>query len=111
MAEIFQIALEYGLGAIALLGVIWLFIMGYKLERRVFGHDKSEEECVKLCKKHSNYFKDSFDRINNLETKDVESDGRFDNIDTQLKHLDEKVSTISSGVDKIVDHFVQKGMQ
>lgn len=91
-----DIELVLGYGAF---GVIILIIIAL-----VFLHEKKNGRIVKNLKKN-------FDRIEVLEKSDVASDGRFTNIDTKLQHLDEKVDTINTGVNKIVDHFVAEGMK
>ena len=104
MIEAIKEAVRYGLGGVSLLGVIWLLYLFYKLERRMFTHEKETQDNQEVYDKHSKYFKDTFIRLDKVEKKNVKSDGRFDKIDSQLK-------TIGENVTKIVDHFVTKGMQ
>jgi len=104
MPEYLKLALEYGLGGLALVGVLWLLWVCSKLETKLTSHNEREEERIKVCEKHTNNFSESFDRIRELEKKDVASDGRFDNIDDNLKRIGEDVT-------KIVDHFVAEGMK
>lgn len=43
-------------------------------------------------------------RIEEVEKKNIEADGKFDVIENQLKN-------ISANVQKILDHFMEKGMK
>ncbi len=103
MIEALQMALKYGLGGVALLGVIWLLFLFYKLERRMFTHEENYKDIDATCGKRSTHFTDVFTRLEILEKKDVGDDGRFDKID-------DKLEAIGSNVTKLVDHFVSKGM-
>ena len=94
MIDAIELALQYGPRGILVLVIVFLVII----------HEKKDGRIMKNLKKN-------FNRIEVLEKNDVESDGQFTNIDIKLKHLDEKVDTINSGVNKIVDHFVAEGMK
>ncbi len=94
MVEAFELASQYGPVGILLFVMAGLIIV----------HEKKEGRIVKNLKKN-------FDRIEALEKNDVESDGRFNNIDTKLEHLDEKIDTIGVGVNTIINNFAAQGMK
>ncbi len=87
MLDAIELALQYGpIGGLGLI-IVLLIIM----------HEKKDGRIVKNLKKN-------FDKIEALEKKDIESDGRFDNID-------DKLDSLTTGVNKIIDHFVAEGMK
>jgi len=113
---------NYGVIGLLAVGMVALFIIVNKLEKRFVNHktiqqereklekDK-EEEKTKTCEKHSGYFAKVFNHVDALERKDVADDGEFKSINIKLEHLEGKVDTINTGVNKIVDHFVAEGMK
>jgi len=100
---ILEIGKNYGLAGVAIIGVLWLLYLFYKLERQMFKHEEESKDISATCIARKEYFTNTFDRLETLEKKDAGDDGRFNKIDVQLK-------SIGDNVTKIVDHFVTKGM-
>lgn len=111
--EGFNFIISYGLAGVLMLGLVLALFLHYRLERKVAKHKIKFNEVVKentvfmeetskICISRKRDLKKSFDKIEDLEKKDVASDGRFDNIDTKLEHLAEGVSSVSADVKAIL---------
>lgn len=62
------------------------------------------------CEKHNTDLVRVFEKIDQIEKKDVKSDGRFDVIDNKLENLQTNMTLIGTDVKTILNRFVSKGM-
>ena len=115
LETLIEIGKAYGLPGILLVLILWILYFCYKLEKRMLAHEtafkatiKNHKEVHELldekCKKRTEHFSNTFDRIDELEKTDSQDVLRFENINLQLK-------TIGDNVIKIVDQLVTKGMK
>ena len=99
-------------GPVGILAVVVgiLAFLGYKAERRLYMHERKLNDHLKDAEEGENRLDIAFKRVDELKIKNAENTGKFDTVDSRLSSMDEKINKIGSGVQTIVDHFVQKGM-
>ncbi len=117
MGAIAERLAEYGpVGVLAIIVSVIAYLM-WKMDKKVDINGNHIKELKKengntmdICKARKSNFGEIFDRIEDLENNKVKVTGEFKVINTELKNINKSIDSIQTGVNTILTHFAEKGM-
>ena len=105
----FKVYAQFGVGGLVILAVMVIAGILYRLEGRMKTVERDLGSSKHTCDRRRVDLAKIFDKLEWLEKKDIETDGRFHTIESKLQNIGEGNTRMETKIDKLVDYYIAQG--